>query len=187
MKRTHTHRERGYNLVEVLIAMALLGTVLMSIITLFYMGRRNVYSGKQQTKITAVGTRVMEDINNMTPDDVLANFNITNATTLGSPCVTINSVAYSGCVARSTATFVTADDPGGFLQRWKDLLGTGSSLFSSPVIIVIVTPAGDVGCLPTACDNIRVRTILQWREGTRVRYSIYDASKLNRPDDNQTE
>ena len=181
-------RQSGYSLIEVLIAMALLGTVLMSIITLFYFGRRNVYSGRQQTKITAVGTRVMEDLANMTADDVRANFNVPEGATLASTCATINGVAYTNCIARSTATFVTADDPAKFLTRWKDLLGSataGQRTFSQPVVTLIVKP---VDSSATSGDFIRVRTILQWKEGaSRTRYSVYDASKIQRPNENMTQ
>jgi prepilin-type N-terminal cleavage/methylation domain-containing protein len=178
-------RQAGYSLVEVLIAMALLGTVVMSIITLFYLGRRNVYAGKQQTKITAIGTRMMEDLTNMTADDVMSNFNI--PTTMVATCATINGVAYTNCIARKTSTFVSADDPGGFMTRWKTLLGSvnvGEKAFAAPEITLIVTP---VNSTLTTGRYIRVRGILQWREGSRTRYSIYDASKMARPNENLTQ
>jgi prepilin-type N-terminal cleavage/methylation domain-containing protein len=185
MNRSTQSREAGYNLVEVLVAMALLGSVLMSVITLFYFGRRNVYSGKQQTKITAVGTRVMEDMLNMTPEDILSNFNV--GTTLTATCATINGVAYTNCIARKTSTFATTDDVGGFLARWKTLLGSavvGQSQFTDPDITLIITP---VAAASANSQFVRVRAILQWREGRRTRYSIYDASKLKRPDTNLTQ
>ena len=165
--------------------MALLGSVLMSVITLFYFGRRNVYSGKQQTKITAVGTRVMEDLTNMTSDDVRSNFNIPG--TMVTTCATINGVAYTNCIARKTSTFTSGDDPSGFLTRWKALLGTATtdqSIFSRGDITLIVQPVNAVSADST---YLRVRAILQWNEGRRTRYSVYDASKLRRPDANLTQ
>jgi len=59
---TRRRREGGFNLIEVLIAMALLSTVLLSVVTLFFMGRSNVYSGKQLTRATAVSVHANEDI-----------------------------------------------------------------------------------------------------------------------------
>ena len=185
MNRSTQSRQAGSNLIEVLVAMALLGSVLMSVITLFYFGRRNVYSGKQQTKITAVGTRVMEDLLNMTPEDVLSNFDI--PTTMVSTCATINGVAYTNCIARKTSNFDAAVDDGGFLARWKTLLGSAAvaqSQFTEPDITVIITP---VAAASANSQFIRVRAILQWKEGRRTRYSIYDASKLKRPDTNLTQ
>lgn len=190
MKRLTPHskragREAGYNLIEVLVAMALLGSVLMSVITLFYFGRRNVYSGKQQTKITAVGTRVMEDLNNMTPDDVRQNFAIPG--TMVTTCATINGVAYSNCIARKTSAFTSGQDPSGYLGRWKALLGTATtdqSIFSNADITLVVQP---VAAASANSSFVRVRAILQWNEGRRTRYSVYDASKLSRPDANLTQ
>ena len=42
--RARLRSEAGFNLIEVLIAMALLSTVLLSIVTLFFMGRSLVLS-----------------------------------------------------------------------------------------------------------------------------------------------
>ena len=53
--------ESGYNLIEVVFATALLGIVSITIFTLFVMGRRNVYSGKQNSQAVAIATQVMED------------------------------------------------------------------------------------------------------------------------------
>ena len=182
---TANRREAGYNLIEVLVAMALLGSVLMSVITLFYFGRRNVYSGKQQTKITAVGTRVMEDLTNMTAEDIQSNFAIPS--TMVTTCATVNGVAYTNCIARKTSTFASGDDPSGFLQRWKDLLGSavvGQAVFSKPDITLVVQPAAAVSANST---YVRVWAILQWNEGRRTRFSVYEASKLKRPDANLTQ
>src|SRR5258706_13904680 len=55
-------KESGYNLVEVIFATALLGIVSITIFTLFAMGRRNVYSGKQASQAVAIGTQVIEDL-----------------------------------------------------------------------------------------------------------------------------
>ena len=60
--RITTRAQAGYNLVEVIIALAVFGVVAMTIFTLFVMGRRNVYSGKQASQAVAVGTQVLEDI-----------------------------------------------------------------------------------------------------------------------------
>src|SRR5436305_13111068 len=90
MKRT----ESGYSLVEVLIAMAITSVVLLTVVTLFYMGRRNVYSGKQMTYAVAVGTRVLEDLSTMSADDLLGNFKIDDSTGLNK--VTLNKVAGVG-------------------------------------------------------------------------------------------
>src|SRR5436190_12566580 len=111
MKRTKS----GYSLVEVLIAMAITSIVLLTVVTLFYMGRRNVYSGKQMTYAVSVGTRVMEDLSTMTTDDLLSNFGITDATTTRSVVLCSYNLLPLGnttCTMPSTTTpgFATFND-----------------------------------------------------------------------------
>src|SRR5437667_7041411 len=100
----------GYSLVEVLIAIAITGVVLLTVVTLFYMGRRNVYSGKQLTYAVSVGTRILEDLSAMSATDVLSNFNVDDST--GKGTVTIQGIAgagagfidYPNSVGRDTAS-----------------------------------------------------------------------------------
>lgn len=56
---------KGYNLIEVIIAMALLSWVILVISGLFIYGQKGVYSGKIQTKAVAVGQKLYEDIKNL--------------------------------------------------------------------------------------------------------------------------
>ena len=51
--------QRGYNLVEVLIAMAITGVVILAIMSLFAIGRSNVHAGRQMTHAISVGTRAL--------------------------------------------------------------------------------------------------------------------------------
>src|SRR5215213_9925314 len=106
MKR---HSERGYNLVELLVAIALLGVVLMSVLSLFVWGRRNVYSGKQMTTAVAVGTRVLEDLAPLTKSDIYSGvFEILDTDAgqtvkFGQPLVT-----YTNAALRSTDASVVS-------------------------------------------------------------------------------
>src|SRR5438874_8998710 len=94
-------RELGYSLVEVLIALAITSIVLLTVVTLFYMGRRNVYSGKQMTYAVSVGTRMLEDLSAMSASDVLTNFNI-NDQTATNGTVTVQGIA---AIGNGTLTF----------------------------------------------------------------------------------
>src|SRR4029077_9906082 len=96
-------RQRGYSLVEVLIAMAITSVVLLTVVTLFYMGRRNVYSGKQMTVAAASGTQIMEDLSTMTAQDLENNFNLTDAATLGTTTLQGVADALGGQVAFSNS------------------------------------------------------------------------------------
>src|SRR5689334_8874944 len=85
--------KRGYSLIEVLIAIAITSVVLLTVVTLFYMGRRNVYSGKQMTYAVSVGTRALEDVSQMTLSDVISNFGIGSNQAM--PGATVNGITYA--------------------------------------------------------------------------------------------
>jgi len=74
--RRMKNTQRGFNLVEVLIAMAITAVVILSVATLFVMGRRNVYAGKQMTAAVAVATRITEDFSHMTHAEVYDKFGL---------------------------------------------------------------------------------------------------------------
>jgi prepilin-type N-terminal cleavage/methylation domain-containing protein len=173
--------ERGYNLVEVLVAVALTGVVVLTILTLFFMGRRNVYSGKQLSAANAVTTRVLEDLTSMSGQDVLANFGIDDSTTRSTNVVA--GVSYANSILRDTGGTVTsAIDPSGYLTRWQGLV-SAASVFQRGRFILVITPANPtvVGNPVTTAQVIRVRGVMQWDEGVRRRTVTFDDSKLVRP------
>src|SRR5919205_4154325 len=92
--------QRGYSIVEVLIALAVTGFVLLTVVTLFYMGRRNVYSGKETTYAVSVANRMLEDLSSMTTDDLIDHFAMPDGTTLGP--VTVGDTTYTNSVGRDT-------------------------------------------------------------------------------------
>jgi len=178
-------RQHGYSLIEVLIAIAITSVVLLTVLTLFYMGRRNVYSGKQMSYAVAVGTRVLEDLSTMTADDVLTNFNIDDKTAMTSP-VTLNNVAgygaltFANSVARDTDNIdSTNTDPNGYLAAWKKEIDP-AKLAGATVGIVItprspMTPASPV----TTAQFTRVRVYVAWDEAAnRRRFAFFDTTKV---------
>jgi prepilin-type N-terminal cleavage/methylation domain-containing protein len=196
--------ERGYNLIEVLIAMAILGVVIMAITALFMWGRKNVYSGKQMTTAISIGTRVLEDLAPLGKDDVSRLvFNIANGTTGTSITYGTPSVTYANSAARSTnpnaisgytdiqeqvydpdAEENTAPD---MLGKWADQLempleggGTGERLTDGEVTL-IMTPLRDSQATARFGNAalLRLRVIVQWREQQRVRQVILDTVKAN--------
>src|SRR4051794_8817373 len=122
-------KNSGYSLVEVLIAMAITSIVLLTVVTLFYMGKRNVYSGKQMSYAVSVGTRILEDLSTLTSNDMITDFGITDATALAT--VTVNQVDYlksfardtSSCVVKATPppAFTCTGDTAALLSAWKGL------------------------------------------------------------------
>jgi prepilin-type N-terminal cleavage/methylation domain-containing protein len=198
LRELHSERrERGYNLVEVLIAMALLGVVVVSIVALFYMGRRNVYSGRQMTKSLSVGTRIEEDLSGMTQDDVMAAFNLvgtsggttTSATTTASASVA--GTSYANCVVRNTNSISSTTDPGGYLAKWKALLPSTDitdatiSLVFMPRDITKTVASGSTTYPETSttfqtAPYLRIRIAIEWKEGVRSRSIILDNAKSKR-------
>ena len=170
--------ERGYNLIEVLIAMALLGTVLLSIVTLFVFGRRNVYSGKQLTKATAVTTQVIEDLQPLSVTSLQTYFEIAPDTPLVD--VTVGGVDYKDVIVRSTDNLAEEDAAGPkYLARWKNLIPS-SSMTNAHVTLIIkpdeIFTAGD----PTTAAVLRLRVITEWNETARARNVTADVVKFNR-------
>ena len=62
-------KRKGYNLIEVLIAMALLAWVVLVISGLFIYGQRGVHSGKTQTKAVSIVQKIHEDLKNLSGEN----------------------------------------------------------------------------------------------------------------------
>lgn len=184
----------GYSLVEVLIAIAITGVVLLTVVTLFYMGRRNVYSGKQMTYAVSVGTRIMEDLSTMTSDDVLTNFGITDTTArqsvvvcnnkmlpLGTTTCTSITTTFLLSTARDSSAICTGCDPNGFLASWNGLVDQ-TKLTNAKVGLILTPRNPAVGGSPwTTARFTRIRAFIQWEEAAnRTRIAFFDTTKVNR-------
>jgi Tfp pilus assembly protein PilV len=191
---------RGYSLIEVLIAVGITGFVLLTVVTLFYMGRRNVYSGKQMTYAVSVGTRVMEDLSTMTTSDIMSNFGITDSTNretvvlcsfnllpLGTTTCQMPAgqmagfASFANATERDTDNISTSTDPNGYLDRWSQLVKT-SNLTNARVGLIIRPRNPANGGAPWSTARFtRVRVVVQWDEGKgRTRAAFFDTTKVNR-------
>ena len=173
------NKQTGYSLVEVLIAMGILGTVLIAIMTLFVWGRRNVYSGKQMSRAIALGDRILEDLAPLTKKDVYNGaFNIAD-TANPTASVTILGTTYTNCSIRSTKATVIPSAPsdittqtaGGpdFLGKWRAQTGTD---LANPSITLLLQPSSDPTNTPPrfgTAQVLRVRVIVQWDESAGSR------------------
>jgi prepilin-type N-terminal cleavage/methylation domain-containing protein len=168
----------GYSLIEVLIAVAITGFVLLTVVTLFYMGRRNVYSGKEMTYAVSVATRMLEDISSMTSTDLASNFGINDGTTFGN--VTVGDTTYANSVGRDTTSAGNATlDPQGFLTNWKNMID-GSKLAGATAGLVVTPRLPLVGNQPvTTAQTMKVRVWVQWNEGSRRRTAFFDTTRFN--------
>lgn len=200
-------RQSGYSLIEVLVAIAITSVVLLTVVTLFYMGRRNVYSGKQTTAAVAIGTRMLEDLSVMTAEDLHTNFNITDATALSTVSLqgvygsamggTEGQLQYAGSLARDTtactvdpatnpATITCTNDTGGYMVKWMQLViphQNRNEVFAQPRIGLILTPRNpsDNAQPWTSARFTKVRAYVSWEEGpNRRRYTFFDTTKVTR-------
>ena len=174
-----TNKRNGYSLVEVLIAMGILGTVLIAIMTLFVWGRRNVYSGKQMSRAIAIGDRILEDLAPLTKKDIYNGaFNMADTAT-PTTSVAILGTTYTNCSIRSTKANVipsapsdiqsqTTDGPD-FLGKWQTQMG--SDLANASVTLLLQPTADPTNNPPRfgTAQVLRVRVIVQWDESAGSR------------------
>jgi len=192
MKRNlRTRGQRGFNLPEVLIAMAVLGTVILSIITLFYLGRANVYSGKQMTRAASVTVHANEDLGPLGASDLLSAFNITPTTAM-TTSPSIGGVTYANSIVRSTTGCTStvvggvttwacgADDVKGYLARWKTLLGSDRITNGNVTLVFMPRQIAAPGTDPTKAGLVNVRVVTEWAESRRNRNVVVDLVKFNR-------
>jgi prepilin-type N-terminal cleavage/methylation domain-containing protein len=189
------HDQRGYNLIELLVAIAILGVVLLSILSLFVWGRKNVYSGKQMTTAIAVGTRVLEDLQPLTKEDIYEGlFDIADDATgsnikFGNP-----SRDYTNAAIRSTKAWTgytniqteNADGPKFLTTAWKNQLEetlsdgtTKRPRLDDGAVTVILMPRADT-VTPAkfgTASVMQIRVVVSWLENRRHREVILDTVK----------
>ena len=185
--------QRGFNLVEVLVAMAITAVVIISVATLFVMGRRNVYAGKQVTAAVAVATRITEDLSHMTHGEVYDKFGLAPASGGGyagstmTASTTVEGTTYTNCILRTNTDAADANkDKAALLDAWIKLM---QPKFTNPQITMIfmprlnpADPATDTGTVPTS-NLLQIRVVLTWDEtvsNKRHRTLVVDAVKTQR-------
>ncbi|HEY2093762.1 MAG TPA: prepilin-type N-terminal cleavage/methylation domain-containing protein [Thermoanaerobaculia bacterium] len=157
--------QRGFNLVEVLVAMAITAVVILSVATLFVMGRRNVYAGKQMTAAVAVATRITEDFSHMTHAEVYDKFGLSPDTGYAGATLaasnTVEGVPYANSVLRTNADAADANkDKAKLIDTWLKLMQPS---FVNPKITVVFMPRLDVKDPATDTATVPVSTVLQIR------------------------
>jgi prepilin-type N-terminal cleavage/methylation domain-containing protein len=180
-----TRAQAGYNLVEVIIALAVFGVVAMTIFTLFVMGRRNVYSGKQASQAVAVATQVLEDIQPLNKR-MLYNGAFGIADTDTGAAVTLPRVSgltvptYTNAKVRSTDPNVMVSPPSdisteqtGLLTRWAALVPAEKLLIPSQDT---ATPANNPPQFLTS-QLLQIRVYVRWTEAAHKREVVLDTVK----------
>jgi prepilin-type N-terminal cleavage/methylation domain-containing protein len=176
-----TRKQSGYSLVEVLIALAITSVVLLTVVTLFYMGRRNVYSGKQMTYAVSVGTRVLELFSTSGMTDVLSGFGIDDTTPFDTPDPLVNGVTYTNSISRDTDNITATTDPQGWLATWKGWIGQANLANAKGGVILTPRNPTDGTKKWTTAQYLKMRIYIQWDEAqNRRRIAFFDTTKINR-------
>lgn len=164
---------KGYNLIEVLISMALLAWVVLVISGLFIYGQKGVYSGKIQTKAVAVGQKVYEDIKNLPNYDQKYNVfrDSGNATLNGKTTWTVT------IAPASTNPHTEGEVLWQVIEGWQQVL---ADIGSTAEIQAVLTPEIAVDTAAAASFGnsfyIHYHIQVQWAEGLRNRRVTFDFS-----------
>jgi prepilin-type N-terminal cleavage/methylation domain-containing protein len=183
-------REAGFNLVELLIAVAVLGIIVLSVLALFSMGQRNVYAGRQASKAVTLGTQVLEDLAPLNRQMIWQGaFGIT-ATNTGNDFTLPRAsgqaaMSFQDSVIRSTNPNLPtpsqsdiSTNPTGLLTRWATRAAAAG--LSDPSVTVVLTPAMGPTGTATNFGNaqlLRIRLLVRWNEGNRPREAVWDTVK----------
>lgn len=200
MVNSARRRAGGYSLVEMLVAVAITGVAVLAVMTLFALGRSNVYAGRQMTHAISVGTRIMEDVSGLALTDVYTSFNIDDTTAMGAVTLTPTNLpesSYTGSIVRTTTSIQTAgqctgatlitfnNDPSNFLRRWYCQMQSSANRLPQGSISLVFTPRiaidSAVALNPENASVVRVRAVIRWTEGLRRRQLVFDTNKYNRP------
>jgi prepilin-type N-terminal cleavage/methylation domain-containing protein len=155
--------EDGFSLVEVILALALLGAVLISISGLFVIGGRSVQSGRTSSEALAAARTVLEDINHWGFRQTYMIFGIDHTATTAAP------------VRTDVATGDAHLDE--MLQRWQGLIG--GKLFDGYATVEL-EPLGYDSTIPQFQNAraIRITVTVFWNEGIRPRQAEIRSVKM---------
>lgn len=142
--RDSRRAERGFSLIEVVVALGLMAGVLISISGLFVIGARSVNSGRKSSEALAVGRQIVEEMNGWGFKQ------------------TYQLYGWDG-----SATTYTADTrTNAYASKWQPILATrlGNAAYGTVQVSAIAQ-----GAPPTLnssnCKSIRVVVTVFWNEG----------------------
>ena len=139
--------QNGYSLVEVILALGLLGGVMVAISSMFVLGGQSVKSGKEMTEALSIAQDIVEEIKSFS-----------------------YRTTYTFFSGTATSTGVTSDssNPGDDADIWQP--GIDSKLYQGRALIQI-TPIGGPDTPPQvgSADYMIVLVTVEWSEGQRNR------------------
>jgi type II secretory pathway pseudopilin PulG len=141
----HRRTERGFSLIETVIALGLLAGVLISISGLFVIGGNQVKSGRSSSEAIAVGRTILEEMNKWGFRQTYGMF------------------GYDG-----TATSYSVDTrTNSYAAKWQPLLTP--KLVNARAIVTLQSLAPSGTPAMNATRAIRVLVTVYWDEGARHR------------------
>lgn len=137
--------EKGFSLVEVVVALGLLAGVLIAISGLFILGGRQVKSGRTSTEALAVGRRIVEEMDGWGFGQTYQLFGWDGSATSYSADTRTNSYA----------------------SKWQPILNAG--LLNGYATIQVSSLANSGTPVLSATRAMRVLVTVHWDEGIRHR------------------
>jgi prepilin-type N-terminal cleavage/methylation domain-containing protein len=134
--------ERGFSLIEVVIALALLATVLLTISGLFLMGRQTVGTGRDLTEATSLANDILEEMNTWGFSLLYTNFG----------------------KGATDAAFSVDSKTNSYAQRWQSEI---DKRLPNAQATIAITPIG--GGTFEAANGMRARVTVQWVLKARTR------------------
>lgn len=153
-------RERGFSLIEMVIALGMLATVAISISGLFVLSGKQVKSGRTSSEALAVGRGILEEMNNWGFKQTYELFGLDGSAN-----------AYTVDTRTSTAARVAP---------WKSALTTklGSGAYAT-IQVMSLSQTGTPPVLNGAtCRSIRVLVTVNWNQGTRNRSLVVGTVRM---------
>jgi len=152
-KDSRPSHERGFSLIEVVIALGLLAAVVISVSGLFVLGGRQLKSGRTATEALAVAREINEEMNNW---GFRQTWQVWDDT-------------FSG--AANTYTVDTRTNTKPMVLAWQQTLRT--KLGASAYATVAIDSLSQTGTPPnfnsSSCKSLRVVVTVFWNEGQRAR------------------
>jgi len=136
----HGQAERGFSLVEVVIAIGVLAGVLLSICSMFILGGRQVKTGKTITEATAISHAIMESFDTLSFTALYTTF---------------------GAAATDTTKTVTSTTTGTPITPWQTEI---DRKLQGGVATVTLLPEGPATPNFGTATGIRITVALTWTE-----------------------
>jgi type II secretory pathway pseudopilin PulG len=141
-------RQAGFSMVEVLLALGLMGAVLVSITSLFIIGGKRVAQGRERTEAMSVATHIMESLDTMSYRGLYTNF----------------SAASNPGAAAGPLIIDSRSNPVALTLGWQNLMN--AKLNDARAVVTIQRVGGTDFRTARA---IRTRTTIFWDDLNRTR------------------